>query len=365
MNTTHVVFIIRKNGVRYIYYTQMFLLALAMVLLTLFMVWVRQLIGQCYMYLLRVQQNPNGTILNLPDGFLYNETFCTDKIKYDQNNKNVMFFTRFSFFVYFLGCLLKELNQLRQERSEYFREITNYLDLTVSILFLLFLDLPSIHPIPYDRLKLGTVGLFAYYFLMFLWTRGLSRFGIYITMFLEVMSTLLQVVSGFALLFISFTVSFYIIFTESEEKEFNTIINSFLKVLAMVMGELDYTGLRYHASKLPDDMEVIAIAVFVVFCLTMALVVNNLLIGLAVGDIEAVQKTAEIKLLSLQVTQILDARANMIFGRVRQKCYVPSCTEMPNRNDCKAEIREQAYKLRNLEKLKKEKNPGITNFASA
>jgi hypothetical protein len=26
-----------------------------------------------------------------------------------------MFFTRLSFFVYFLGCLLKELNQLRQE----------------------------------------------------------------------------------------------------------------------------------------------------------------------------------------------------------------------------------------------------------
>jgi hypothetical protein len=48
----------------------------------------------------------------------------------------------------------------------------------------------------------------------------------------------------------------------------------------MVMGELDYTGLRDHASKLPADMEVIAIAVFVVFCLTMALVVNNLLVCL-------------------------------------------------------------------------------------
>jgi hypothetical protein len=83
MNTTHVLFIIRKNGVRYIYYTQMFLLALAIVLLTLFMVWVRQLIGQCYMYLYRVQQNPNGTktLLNPPDGFLYNETFCTDKVR--------------------------------------------------------------------------------------------------------------------------------------------------------------------------------------------------------------------------------------------------------------------------------------------
>ena len=345
-----------KTGVRYIYYTQMFLLAVAMVLLTLFMVWMRRLIGECY-------QTTNTTGKWLPHGFLHDEEFCRDKINYDHH---FMFTARLTFFIYFVGCLLKELNQFRQERSEYFREITNYLDLTVSILFLSFLKLPSSHLIPYDRLKLGTVGLFAYYFLMFLWTRGLSRFGIYITMFLEVLSTLLQVVSGFALLFVCFTMSFYIAFTpKSEGIEFSTIPNSFLKVLSMVMGELDYSGLRSDANELPFDMESIAIAIFIVFCLTMALVVNNLLIGLAVGDIESVQKNAEIKLLSLQVTQILDARAKMVISRIRRKCYVPTYTEMPNRNDCEAEIREQAYKMRNLEKLQRAKKFGATNLASA
>lgn len=46
-----------------------------------------------------------------------------------------------------------------------------------------------------------------------------------------------------------------------------------------MMGELDYAGLRYHAQKMPDDMGIIAIAVFIVFCLTMTLVVNNLLVS--------------------------------------------------------------------------------------
>lgn len=46
----------------------------------------------------------------------------------------------------------------------------------------------------------------------------------------------------------------------------------------MVMGELDYLGLREHARNLPSDMEYIAIGIFIVFCLTMALVVNNLLV---------------------------------------------------------------------------------------
>ena len=47
----------------------------------------------------------------------------------------------------------------------------------------------------------------------------------------------------------------------------------------MVLGELDYTGLRQQASNLKTDMNVIAIVVFVIFCLTMSLVVNNLLVS--------------------------------------------------------------------------------------
>jgi hypothetical protein len=46
----------------------------------------------------------------------------------------------------------------------------------------------------------------------------------------------------------------------------------------MMMGELDYSGLRFNAKKIPTDMEIVAILIFIIFCLTMALVVNNLLV---------------------------------------------------------------------------------------
>ena len=50
----------------------------------------------------------------------------------------------------------------------------------------------------------------------------------------------------------------------------------------MTMGELDYAGLREHARKVPEDMGIIAIVIFIVFCLTMTLVVNNLLVCLII-----------------------------------------------------------------------------------
>ena len=47
----------------------------------------------------------------------------------------------------------------------------------------------------------------------------------------------------------------------------------------MMMGELDYSGFRDKAGYLSSDMEGLAITVFIIFCITMSLVVNNLLVG--------------------------------------------------------------------------------------
>ena len=55
--------------------------------------------------------------------------------------------------------------------------------------------------------------------------------------------------------------------------------DSILKVIAMVMGELDYAGIRSHAEDLESNMTDITLFIFVVFCLTMTLVVNNLLVS--------------------------------------------------------------------------------------
>ena len=47
----------------------------------------------------------------------------------------------------------------------------------------------------------------------------------------------------------------------------------------MVMGELDYAGIRSHAEDLESNMTDITLFIFVVFCFTMTLVVNNLLVS--------------------------------------------------------------------------------------
>lgn len=50
----------------------------------------------------------------------------------------------------------------------------------------------------------------------------------------------------------------------------------------MMMGELDYESFRESAIDLPRDMERVAIIIFVVFCVTVSLVVNNLLVRIPV-----------------------------------------------------------------------------------
>ena len=47
----------------------------------------------------------------------------------------------------------------------------------------------------------------------------------------------------------------------------------------MMMGELDYSGLRERAGYLSSDMQTIVIIVFIIFCITMSLVANNLLVS--------------------------------------------------------------------------------------
>ena len=54
---------------------------------------------------------------------------------------------------------------------------------------------------------------------------------------------------------------------------------SSLKVIIMLMGELDYSGFRHRTELLTMGMEYVAIGVFIVFCVTVSLVVNNLLVS--------------------------------------------------------------------------------------
>ena len=74
-----------------------------------------------------------------------------------------------------------------------------------------------------------------------------------------------------------------------------------MKTLIMTVGELDYTKLLATVRKgaklgrIPYSDEILLYVIFVIFVLVMPIIVMNLLLGLAVGDIENIRKLARTK----------------------------------------------------------------------
>lgn len=58
----------------------MFLLGVALVLLTLFMVWERKLVGECYKELKAESNDTSFKPTDLPEGYFSNGSFCADKV---------------------------------------------------------------------------------------------------------------------------------------------------------------------------------------------------------------------------------------------------------------------------------------------
>lgn len=78
---------------------------------------------------------------------------------------------------------------------------------------------------------------------------------------------------------------------------------SLVKTFVMMVGELEYEALFPHdAAESPPPFEYYSNLLFVVFVLVMGIVVMNLLVGLAVDDIQEIQENAELHQLSLNVS---------------------------------------------------------------
>ena len=77
---------------------------------------------------------------------------------------------------------------------------------------------------------------------------------------------------------------------------------SLVKTFVMMVGELEYEALFPHdPAEGPPPFEYYSNLLFVVFVLVMGIVVMNLLVGLAVDDIQEIQENAELHQLSLNV----------------------------------------------------------------
>lgn len=194
----------------------------------------------------------------------------------------------------------------------------------------------------------GAVAVFLAWFNCLLYLQRFDFFGIYVVMFLEILRTLVQVLCVFSILLIAFGMSFYMLLNKESNNAFSTPGLSLLRT-SMMMFELDFMASFSdpYTDEDPTSLYFGGATIFllVMFVLLMPILLMNLLIGLAVGDIESVQKNATLKRLAMQVELHTDLERKLPF-RILDMVDKPEYTYYPNK--CMSHVEKLCSKMSSL-----------------
>ena len=133
-----------------------------------------------------------------------------------------------------------------------------------------------------------------------MYIRVFPFFGIYVIMFTSVFTTFFSFFTVFFFFIIAFAMAFFTVL--GTRYQFRDPGHTLMQTFVMMIGELNYSD---TFSDLEDPVEYpeVTYILVVAFMVTMSIIIMNLLVGLAVDDIKAVQEQAMLKKLAMQ-TQV-------------------------------------------------------------
>uniref|UniRef100_A0A3B5LX03 Transient receptor potential cation channel, subfamily A, member 1b n=1 Tax=Xiphophorus couchianus TaxID=32473 RepID=A0A3B5LX03_9TELE len=228
--------------------------------------------------------------------------------------------------IYSIG---KEVVQITQQRWSYFKDGSNQIDWMSAICSLLFVIPLMVNAEGSWHWQAGAIAVLNSWIGFLLYLQRFEGVGIYVVMFGEIMRTLLRIVMLFVYLMLAFSLAFHALMLN--QKEFNSVPLSVIQTFVMMVGELNYQNNfldAYLNNELPFGF--LTYAIFVNFVLLMPILLVNLMIGLAVGDIAEVQRNASLKRIAMQIdlhTSLEDKLPYWFMKRVDK----PSVTIYPNR----------------------------------
>ncbi|XP_071780098.2 transient receptor potential cation channel subfamily A member 1b isoform X1 [Centroberyx gerrardi] len=236
--------------------------------------------------------------------------------------------------IYAIG---KELVQLSQQRWNYFRDFSNPCDWAAAVFSLLFVIPLFLKLEGTLHWQAGAMAIFQSWIGFLLYLQRFEHFGIYVVMFGEIMRTLVRIVMLFLFLMLAFGLAFYALMLN--QKEFETVPLSVVQTFVMMVGELNYQN-NFLQVYLNDELPFSSLTylIFVNFVLLMPILLMNLMIGLAVGDIAEVQRDAALKRIAMQIdlhTALEDKLPYWYMKRVDK----PFVTVYPNRKCSKTYLK--------------------------
>ena len=143
-------------------------------------------------------------------------------------------------------------------------------------------------------------------------------FGVYVNMFFKILRTVFHVLFVCFFLLMAFALAMYVV--ASRVTEFSSIGFSIFSVFGYMLGEVQYSLFIEKASSSEDKLQNsnVIILLITILAVMMSIVMANLLIGLAVGDIEQIKMNAVYNRRTLEVVFFthLDHYAPKCVGRI-------------------------------------------------
>ena len=164
--------------------------------------------------------------------------------------------------------------------------------------------------------QLGAVSCFLSWLSLFLLLETLSLPGTIVKMLLEVTKTVLLVLFVSTFLLLAFAFSFYIL--AGNLGDFDNVGYSFLSIFGFMLGELPYD--KYVRLDVAGDLRFgTTVLVFIMFlAILLGIVLANVLVGLAVGDIERVKLNAILQRKDIEIEYFAQVDASIPRGTLKR-----------------------------------------------
>lgn len=245
-----------------------------------------------------------------------------------KNQRNDTYFAVTILMAFSLFSIIKELLQLYRLRLKYFWDASSYMDWSINLLALFYLiskDPGCLCKTPL-QMKAAALSLFLGWLNLVLYLRRLSTYGRFVVMLMTMIQTLLKVIILFILFILAFGVSFYILMGNCRNS-FGSLLKSLMKTFIMTLGELNFENT--YMKDVDVEVPVLNFGIFILFALVMPIILMNMLIGLAVGDIDNIQRNAVMDRYRVQVELLLELEESLPKWLLR-RLTVKEHTEYPN-----------------------------------
>jgi len=237
--------------------------------------------------------NDGGAASNTADPTSFDDSYTDSgmndsKFTSQTNNSSLSFWQNF-LMILLIPITLRETVQLSVYRWVYVKSVENWLEILLIIATVI--SCSGVVESAELKLHFSAVAIFLGWFELLMLLGRLPLLSVQHEMLRTVSLTFLRYRMDYVTLLIAFALSFYILFRGSSKKGgaemFANIPVSLLKTIVMFTGEFEASSLSF------DTLPFTSHVIFLLFVVLVAIVLLNLLNGLAVNDTGVIRKDAE------------------------------------------------------------------------